>query len=84
MHFTISYPENDETIEMVMDGNQDFFDFDHMSKKPKPIAWMPNKYGKQKDPWECHHPVPNTQGNNCGQFTLDAEVTHLEYNYHII
>ena len=83
MHFMIHYPNYDENQDMTLDGNAVMFDYECMSRAVKPRMWMPNKYGQDMIPWECSIIFPNTQGNNCGQFKLDAEVQVLEYNYHI-
>lgn len=83
MRFMMNYPQYDETMDFVLDGNQLYFDFENMSKVPKPQKWMPVKYGQEMAPWECTVKFPNTQGNNVGQFKLDSDVQTLEYNYHI-
>ena len=83
MHFMMSYPQYDETMDFVLDGNTKHFDYDHMSRQPKPNMWLPTKYGQEKTPWETTVIFPNTQGNNVGQFKLDSDEQTLEYNYHI-
>ena len=45
MNFMINYPSIDENIELTLDGNQLYFDFEDMSRAANPRMWMPNKYG---------------------------------------
>ena len=68
MHFMMNYPQYDETMDFILDGNQLYFDFEAMSKFVKPSMWMPDKYGQEMKPWEATIRFPNTKGDNCGQF----------------
>lgn len=57
---------------MILDGNVETIDYEHMHRNPQATNWMADKYGKPMSPWECSVTFPNTESGTHGQWKEDS------------